>query len=448
MKPSATLAALFILALLITVYLTTIPRQEIKLKRFYEITKADPLFYDESLDGEALAVELSRIEKLEAKMGGFLEIEHLKLLPEIKIETERFLKDPDFLKAFRLLNLPKEFVRRYKKGVESHRVALEQAAGNKRNQKIIYFGSATTPGIIIDDLKLIIKNAQTLEKEIREHEKCLWKGECKIQDTRYQIQDTEPELQKNITLLPPEILAPERYDTFRGPYVTKNGCFGFEAGGEPKTQLFYIFEREEGGRKILFPKLATENYYSELEKEARPFAEYLVRRGFRYDQERETNDYRCSDLTYWPEILEAARLEKGGGPSPAKLWTLPYIFRTMPALDFLNLRAEILGPPDPLYFLTVANPYSLIYLTFSPAVWQLEERPRFLDKNSYPLPPGIKTYSELRREGINDTELKKAAFPELKLLEEFIKNNVRPSKPRNLNYFRELLPFGFREVVF
>ena len=139
--------------------------------------------------------------------------------------------------------------------------------------------------------------------------------------------------------------------------------------------------------------------------------------GVRYYNNPATNDYRCTDLTYWAEVFNEARQEFFPGKksdwqeqtaNENKLWVLPYFFDNAARnLQILAWNQEIeKKAPSVHYLLTVRSDYSLSYLTQAKSVWRLETKPRYLLREEGFLPKEFETYTSLKEKGFSDEAIK------------------------------------------
>lgn len=417
--------------------------QNQSIERFAHITRTSPLIYDALLDSAGLEKQLGILEEKEEKFLKYWGIAprifatgHLHLLGPIKDATEAFFKNPSYGRARKLSGLQRNFALEYKKNAQTTLSKLEKLFSGREDAVIRFFGSGTTPQIIMDDLRLIIKNGNTLLVEVGEREKCLFYGECSLApltQTKFRSLSVDLNLvwvnrQNHQDLLSPEILVPIRFDAFRGPYAIETGCFGFDASGAPLVHPFYLFERKTNGAAAPFPKRADENYYIDLTYQNDPFAREMLRRGIRYDYQIETNDYDCTDLTVWPKIIALDYALRTGEKPSDVLWTLPYILPTIPAINYLLQNSPIEDEPPPEDWLySVHNAYSLFYLPFSPSVWLLNEEPHYLLKTSFPLEHGQTSYSQLKARGLDDEEIAKFAFSDEAIFRDLSRNKKADS---------------------
>ena len=434
-------AALLFLAFLGAALLNNEPRDG-RLEKFYELTKADPLFYDPTLELDKFNAAVSDREKAEENFlntykkyvrpedAGILPsnfqifpLDFLKELSAVIKKTDEFLKEPTFLKASNLLQAYQESAAAYRKGAQLQLKAISRFSaaypGRPLNQKVYLLGEATSLEIVKGDFELILENAAKLEQEIAERKRCLFKGACPPPLAGVKT----PE--KNIApgearVLPLEIIAPEQtYEKALGPYFAKSGCWGWreETGRlEPKTHAFYLLVKE--GRIRL--ELASENYYMDHEawkQQGWKPAEIFLELGVRYYNNPATNDYRCTDLTYWAEVFNEARQEFFPGKksdwqeqtaNENKLWVLPYFFDNAARnLQILAWNQEIeKKAPSVHYLLTVRSDYSLSYLTQAKSVWRLETKPRYLLREEGFLPKEFETYTSLKEKGFSDEAIK------------------------------------------
>ncbi len=431
MKPRAILPALFILMVFMAVYLTTTPRKEIGLKRFYEITKADPLFYDPSIeldkfDNAVTDLSISeknfrntyqkyletKDEKIFSRDWELFPIDFLKELSTTIKKTDKFLKEPTFFKASGLLQAYKRSTTSYKKNAELQLMAISnliKANPSILKRKIHFLGSATSLEVVKSDLELILENTAALETEIAAREKCLYSEECAETINNPPEKEFVQTLDEtNQALLSVDLLRPPYgYGKILGPYFLKSGCWGWEQDKigklEPKIQAFYLFEKN--GK--ITPKLATEIFYIDYKalEASWKTAELFLERHVRFQEQSATNDYRCPDLTYLPRLYAAAYHR-------TILWGLPYLIeRVASTLEFLTLDQKLLKTSsDNLYILSSRTDYSLLFLPYAKTVWRIEKTPQYFIKENIPLDRGFETHRGLLAKGMSDENLKAMAL--------------------------------------
>lgn len=420
---------ILILTISLAFYFFYQTKYETNLRQFYHVTKADPFLYDSSVE---IAKLDNAVQKLSIVENHFRNTHQKYLKPgEIKIfgddwklfpidflnelsgtiqNTNKFLDNPNLWRAWRLISSYKKTVAAYRQNAESQLEAINNLLAEEDpfvlKKKIYFLGSVTSLEVVRNDFALIVKNANALEKEIDTREKCLYEGQCPdvIEST---VDDTYSDTSNgpNPTLLSLELLSSgEKYDKVLGPYFLKSSCWGWQDKNgvlEPKTQAFYLFEKN----RTIIPKLATEIFYVNYELAAPNWdtAQLFLEKGLPFGEQNATNDYRCSDLTYLPNLYSMAYHQ-------TNLWSLPYLLeRLTSTLEFLILDQNLLkASADNLYILTSRTDYSLLFLPYTRAVWRIKERPQFfLKENPRLISPAIETYTSLKEKGYSNQDIEK-----------------------------------------
>jgi len=479
------ISAIILTALLLFGYLNTETRNK-NLQKFYEITRLDPLFYDPTLELETFADALKNLSSAESNFRAtqrrFLKIKNrgvfpaawklfpidfLESLSEVSEVTASFLKNPEYVEAYHLLNIYRNAVNAYDRAATMHLEVIDNLL--KQNPLIIskqvrFFGSATSLKIIQDDLLLIRENAEALEKEIELREKCLYWGKCNLDNSKRNTRT--PNLQpvssaaKTDVLLPLKIISPSNYDDVLGPYLVETGCLGWNRENgiiKPKSQVFYLFVeyKKNGSPSNIIPKLATENYYMDLNYWANTWqiADIFLEAGKSFYNQNATNNYRCSDLTYLPKLYRIAGsdIEKDGKTSVGELWGLPFIINEVTnSLGFLIREQQIEHiPTSALYLMTTRTVYSIFFMPFSDSIWRLKVTPQYLIEKKIPPLRGFVTYSELKTQNYSDDKIKSSDIFQRRILNEFIENkknnvnaiNITATVLKFINFISKNNPF-------
>lgn len=444
-KNRKALAILLSLLVLVSIgfYLKNIQSQrETNLIKFHELTKSDPLFYDPNTDVSFLRTSVQSLKDLDDIIvrndhkyrtkdrdvfpdGWRLwPDEFLQTLPSIHEKTEQFFAVPTTQNAQTLLDEYEKTAQNYKKAIELQVQAMETVLARspeRKQKKILFLGSATTPKIVLSDFVLIRKNAQALEEEIRKRKECLYKGECSATE---RVGNTD--INKDDAVIIPykplseDILGIEKgNETVLGPYWAATGCFGFTESGQEYKYPFYIVQRTKKNTEDVFlkPMMTNTKYYRDYRRSPnQTIAKTEMKRGVTVKPHAEVNDYLCSDLRYIPTLIMQYLKETQGITNEisqqSKLSTLPYLIQhTLSFSDFpayYPLYAKEVF--DPLYLLIDRSAYSLYFGTFSNTIWRIEKMPTFLltkDFQEASFRAGYSKYEDLLAEGMSIEAIKK-----------------------------------------
>lgn len=419
------------------------------LRSFYELIKADPLFYDPATEAAFLRDSVQELKNLDdvillvdklyrEKQGGqYRDVfptgwrlwpdEFLASLPYIHEITADFLADPDAAKAEDLLVGYGLAVKSYKKAIDLHVQTMKNIfikTPRVSKNKILFLGSATTPEIVLSDFLLIQKNAEALEKEVKRREKCLYYGECQSSHFGGQrLTIANPVVKLPFKPLPFDILGIASQSRVVGPYWAETSCFGWSSNRTPFSLPFYLekIPLEDKGRFLLKPLLTNTKYYRDytLIPESQE-AKLALSKGIKIRMHYETNDYLCTDLTYLANLFsQYIKQEKEG------LAVLPYLIQNTLRFSWYPIYNPIYTkkPQSPLYLLVNRSAYSVYFGSFTSAIWRIEERPQFLLKQTFSYRAGYVSYEDLIRKGFADEEI--AKFNVSQQLRQVYKNAIR-----------------------
>jgi len=413
--------------------------------KFHELTKSDPLFYDPNTDVSYLRDsvrslknmddEILRVDKMyrKSETGKHRDVfpddwrlwpdEFLSTLPSVHEATVSFLDRQTRENAQTLLQEYENTVENYSKAIKLQAQAMETVLARspeRKQKKILFLGSATTPKIVLNDFLLIRKNAQALEEEVKQRKECLYKGEC---STKERTNDADVN-KDNILVIPYKPLSEDMLGIEKdkvavfGPYYAATDCFGFTETGGTYSYPFYVVGRpsKNGEKGILNLMFTNTKYYRDYRKVPdQPVAKIWLKRGITIRPHPGLSDYLCTDLRYMPELFmkylkETQEITEISQKN--KLATLPYLIqRTITysgflIYDLMNTKKSY----DPLYLLINRSAYSLYFGTFSSSIWRIADMPTFLLKEDFTdisLRNGYTRYENLIAEGLSIEELKK-----------------------------------------
>lgn len=420
----------------------TPPVSSENLQHFYDLTKNDPLFYDPATDAEFLRKTVAVLKKKEEIFLSVNEqflpaewksvypdgwrlwpIEFLALLPAIHEVTEALLENQTAESAVRLVELHESTARAYKKSIDMHKEALYnflRIEPDRLRRRFRYIKTATTPEIVLSDFALIQKNADALEKEIKQRKFCLFYGRCpKARINSPSNQTDGGARQVELRALPSEILAQDdRFGVFKelaGPYWAATPCLGRAEDGNMLAQPFFVnlSESEGSGRTILTLVFANDMFYRDLAavEPSKFYAAARLNYGISYNTQRPSAYYMCSDLTYYPEVLAAyfKDVEELDSLSEKnKIFTLPYFIDFLSAHSNTRLIYRSIYSKkslDPSYLVLNLSAYSLLFGSFSPAIWRINEQPQYTLRYNIDLQPSLLSYNDLLERGLSFDEI-------------------------------------------
>src|SRR4029079_6557639 len=130
--------------------------------------------------------------------------------------------------------------------------------------------------------------------------------------------------------LPDDILGIDRSQSkVYGPYYAATGCFGRDQDGNIYNYPFYVAEKNFGEETSVKPMLTNTKYYRDYHDiSKRSQEDLLVKRGILIRPHPETNDYMCTDLRFYLNLIEQYLTEKGlinNANEDNGFATLPYI---------------------------------------------------------------------------------------------------------------------------
>lgn len=437
------------------------------LDGFIELTKNDPLFYSPFFDATAFASAVENLEKSEqvlkkTALGNLATIsaaygpeyaqlirnhplfptDFLKLLPSVSQATEEFLENPTARNARKLLARYDDASQAYEKNALSMKQAFDVIdARVPDDYPLMYFftDSATSLDIAKYDFDLIYKNSLTLKQDIEERRLCL-SGEApcpvvaqKTIDTQV-IAQTQPVTKptKNTDFIFKNLPLANADRTIAGPYTISSSCWDSSDGNH---DLYAIYSKKNGVTSVL-PKLADQNYYRMVPKNAMDkIGKAVIDKGLSFYNQPEATTYECTDLTFYPELLTLDYLNSNKDLSPSQqthLWNNQFGLLA-PALqslaDFTNLletsqRASHDFVLSPQFLFITRSAYSLTYLPFADSVWRIEENPKYLiTRENYDrmnAPKAFQTLTQLKQAGFSDDAIMKAHINQRDLIESLL----------------------------
>lgn len=446
----------------------------------YELTLNDPLFYSQNLDPQRLRKSVSEMKKDETRLRNAIKrkysasaslaksideyldetisiyyslivsdyrltflhpVDFLNQIPLVIENTDKFLKDKDVKSAADLIKSYQEAARAYQKAARDQRKILELLAKiNSQKLETLYttLAVSTNLKILINDFKLIEKNAAALQSEIAARERCLWKGDCSLvrnlnylsppaaENTQYSP-TFSPSLANSESPISEDLLDASGYESRRlGPYLIRTDCFGRLNNFDSRSELplYIILQKDEAG-ELFIPKLTIENFYEKTSLETTIYGKRLTEKGIPFDFQHEGFGYICPNMEYWGALSFTAAGDK--------LTYLPEMLNTITAnLSNLTLR---LNYSDqfvlPIWLLGFQSGYSITYLPMSETVWQINERPIYMEVQAKRSPAYI-TYTELKKMGLSNDTIKTYHFSSEKFKKELIEEIKKQNNGLNL----------------
>lgn len=440
----------------------------IQTKWLLELTRVDPLFYSPEVSVEELTASIEKLKEAELNVtngltkrlnektvqgaddtrpleqiaqNGFLPIKYLAELVNTLSVTENFFEEPTALHGLQMLRASRTAARAYTAEIDSLTHLLETLPKEEYSyKKFIQFGSYTDIETLSYDLALIRNNAVALLNETNGRLRCFTLLYCKgllpkpeykanTRDyTRPSISDFDILSEKNIA----NVVSSENAQR-TGPYIIESACF-IDA-----YVPFYIFKSDGIG---FMPKQANENYYHDIRvmldrNPDNAYARALMDTGISFDDQPESTEYRCTDLTYWATLSTIDYLhtvqERSDVTTTHAVATLLDSFYKNPQLEdnqknILIIENKMIDMPgmltyisnslesyaihskyydkvEPFYLIGMRSAYSLTYNTFSKSVWRINRRPRLTLGKIEHISNVYTTYHSLR-EIYSDDEIK------------------------------------------
>lgn len=308
------------------------PEKVVGLNQFQQWTKEDPLFTSPDFDSEAFLKSVNTLGEEEKLVQGYLSskdplypVTFLKDVVEVDKFHKDFLANPEASKAKNLIAAYRKAQQDYQSSVESLAKILQDTAQFPDESVFTGINTVTNYKIIRDDLRKLGLNAQKLNEEINQREKCLKTGaDCVVLPD----QISEPQLQtesfkftqkdilpKNILLIDYKKDAP-----LFGPYVVATACYGWSSDLKP---IYYPFLISDKMQNRAFPqlnntflKVATTNYYKRLITAPNGPGSYLEKSGNQWINQRETQLYMCNDPSYEADLTTLDKFYRSYKPDP------------------------------------------------------------------------------------------------------------------------------------
>jgi len=486
----------------------------ISLGLFYKVTKEDPLFASPDMDYRKFAAsievladyhdELLRALKLKDNV---VPLNFLKSVPRVAQAHSLFIKKPSANNALKLIARYKAAQNNYRGDLAGLIKKVEQFFPYKNEQEFVSLGSATSNRTILDDWRLMLKNANALKAEINYRQDILAKGAYSDKARSIKLQKLK-KYRDDVPLLKiKELVVQEEFqDKLRGPYIVETAALKKNVSPE----YYYVYDVYYRNRMIFMTKLATDNFYERITP-ITSVEKNLIKEGYKWKPNWDGNTYHFTDNEWQVELLaldnflsryrntdifekiskapyfdklndktkqfiaKAANIEEDffaqKMPSETNLnrlkdyyWLsyellenegsdsnrlnadkeqllerfltinnrlsgLEAVFKSTLYLDNLLIRAQ-LGTLDKRigsFLYAMRNGYSLSFLSFSPAVWRLPKRPKFMKKTGYyPRKSTYTTYTKLRKQYSAEEIISWRQHNELKLL-----NMFRLAKAKN-----------------
>lgn len=434
----------------------------VNVDEFAALTRTDPLFYSPFFDAEGFSASIRALKESEARLKrtALANIKenarpnsaaHLSLLQQYELfphqylfaladippATEVFLSKPTPEGARKLIALYERAAKEYEKAGAEGLAALEDMKeASPPNRPLLYFfaDSATSLDIVKNDYHLIQKNGVALQEEVARRKACLLgEGACEVLATPRDTADflsaletPAPNLEQSTARFVKETLPqihPEQ--TIRGPYPVASSCWQGEA-----PHWLYLIYTKEGIQKVL-PKLATQNYYLLVPKNASDaLTQAFTDAGHVFYSQPEATTYECTDLTFYPRLLaldfvqtqiDTKLISKEGVSSNPELtlFARNQFGVLAPALNLLASVTDLLETSQRVSTDNVLSPellfvarsaYSLTFMPFAQSVWRIDEQPTYLlseeEHSRIQAPPQFKTYTELKAYGFTDEEIR------------------------------------------
>lgn len=255
--------------------------QVVSLAGFYIWNKEDPLLTSPDFDAKNFEESIKVLEKesrsfqkdTELKKDIF-PIQFLYSVIKVNNANNTFLKNPSRENALNLIKAQKQAVGYYKNDIGERIKLIEPTIkDNNRGENILYFQLATNPAIILNDYKKLLENAQSLEKELAEREKCL-NGQiiCKRPSDEFENLKTAIPPESGLKILDDETLNvdyPTPNLTKTGPFAVTTPCLGLNDNLEGQKQAYFLFSGYRSypqvlGNESIYTRTASEVFFRQV----------------------------------------------------------------------------------------------------------------------------------------------------------------------------------------
>ncbi|MCL5439247.1 MAG: hypothetical protein M1268_04685 [Patescibacteria group bacterium] len=367
----------------------------------------------------------------------------LSSLDTVKQAEGQFLAKPGDISAENLLITYKQAAQKYQKDSSDFIKTIKNHQNEIPQGNLVFLKSVSSKKIILSDLNLLEKNASALKAEVDKRAGCLSSGAgCYRPAAAFIKPANSPIIQSPPKILSSSLLFVgtdnEEKKTINGPYLATGACFG-----SAEEFPYYVFKKrdfrlEAEENTFLGLKLASNNYFRHV---ARNGWENDFPKGYEWFWQRETMNYLCPDLSFEPRLatldyfIQTYRqkpLLNGVGPAGSleksffsssmpsyqqasylstyyaffynnvsdqdskekllqryliinrQLSNFPMVIKKIIYewnwLFAANRKSQIINESNLLSsFYLPRSAWSLTYLTFSPSVWRLSEKPKFID---------------------------------------------------------------------
>jgi hypothetical protein len=413
-------------------------KARLSLDSFYDLTLKDPLFYSSFFNSEKFEEAIQGLEESESQLkkvalensktiaenerSSFIQVieennlfphQFLKSLPLINKKTKEFLENPSFGSAEDLLELYDIAANFYLQDIsslisvlEKDEVRKEAYTGSGDSRLIMFSDSFSSFGIVKNDFLAIKENGEKLKEEISRRRSCLsGKEDCQLllaskdsasfisllEERDFDLQGEKISFIKD--MLPSSV--PGEINEIRGPYKIKSSCWqslGFE------HWLYLVYTKQEDGKVLVLPKLATQNYYRKVDFAFGPSVgtkeqKTLLEKDLEFVFAMDTPTYQCMDVSFYPQLLAIDFIKeriKNGEVTGEKLEEeLDYKLLMenqfgliSPVIDVISQNLDIFrkhreineSAPSLAYLFTVRTAYSIFYFPFAESIWRTDEK--------------------------------------------------------------------------
>jgi hypothetical protein len=285
-------------------------KPEEALQNFKEITYREPLLVSPELNDKEYKDSTNKLVESQRELLDLLDLQDeatptgfLKSLIDVKESDNNFRAEPSYENAEKLLASYRKSVEIYQTEVIRAKDNLEKYFPYDTEKSFVNFGSTTNNKIISDDLSLLIKNGEALEREIDKRERILG---GKI---GYKPRSVEPRYYEQLSLK--ENLGDlgkyrNQDSSLEKLYIVDSPCFGNE---EEENIFTYYTRKSINGKDIFLPKIANNKYYQKL-SETIPYENRFIEEGIEWRLIKEGNTYRCNNLEYQANLLALINFNK------------------------------------------------------------------------------------------------------------------------------------------
>jgi hypothetical protein len=279
----------------------------LRLALLSQIEREDPLFGGTGIDMDDYKKNLEELNQSSQRLKEILNLEYdlypitfLNETGKVFEARSNLISAPSYEAGSKLLAAERQTVKAYR----DYAKYLNKIVSRDGVPEALFVqaGGITSKKVITDDLSKIIRNSNTLDREITRRVLCLnFSSLFCNRDTLFS--DKEAEIDKS-TIEPPTLFKPNQDENrtaiVGGPYVIESRC-GKERQDSNESRLIYSVIDDKSGLSpypednIFFQRVTVEQYGEAL-------YEQYMREGIEWEANFFDSSYACNDLTYLPAL--------------------------------------------------------------------------------------------------------------------------------------------------